>query len=92
MRIVLIAWLILVATPAWAEWVKVSESDGLTGYVDPATIRKNGNLRRVWEIQDLKARGTKFGELSRRVLNEYDCKEERMRTLSATFHSVDRCS
>lgn len=86
MRLVLCLLLTFAAAPAWAEWVEVSETDNSIYYIDPATIRKDGNLRRVWTIQDLKQRH-KDGEMSRRGLYEYDCKEERFRILSISEHS-----
>jgi hypothetical protein len=85
MRIVL-GLLALVAAPAWAGWVAVSESNDLVAYIDPTSIRKNGNFRKVWQVQDLKQRG-KGGEMSRRLLIEYDCKEERFRILLTSTHS-----
>lgn len=69
-----------------AEWVKVSETEDEVVYIDPTTIRKDGNLRRVWELQDLKQRD-KDGEMSRRAFIEYDCKEDRLRILSLSTHS-----
>lgn len=86
MRLILTLLLTLAAAPAWADWVKVSETDEVTFYIDPATIRKDGNLRRVWEIQDLK-KPDKEGVMSRRGLLEYDCKDERDRVLSFSAHS-----
>ena len=70
----------------WAEWVKMSEIDEAVTYLDPATIRRDRSLRRVWELYDLKVRA-KGGEMSRRAFSEYDCKEERFRMLSNTAHS-----
>lgn len=46
--------LALMASPAWADWVLLSESANFTLYYDPATIRVNGNMSRVWEVLDLK--------------------------------------
>jgi hypothetical protein len=83
---ILLCLLALVAAPAWAEWVKVDETDEMTFYIDPAKIKKGGNLRRVWELQDLKQRDND-GEMSRRGLQEYDCEEERSRVLSMSTHS-----
>ena len=87
MRLVLCLLLTLAAAPAWAGWVKVSVTDEHTTYIDPATIEKDGNLRRFWQVYDLKQRGAALGEMSRRYLSEYDCKEERFRRLSMSFHS-----
>lgn len=83
---ILLCLLAMVATPTWAEWVEMGESANLTHYIDPATFKKNGHLRRVWEMQDLKQRH-KDGEISRRYMTEYDCKEERLRILSTSAHS-----
>lgn len=86
MRIILCFLLALVAAPAWAEWVQVVANDRTIFYIDPASIRKDGNLRKVWGIADLKQRD-KDGTMSRRSRSEYDCKEERRRTLALSTHS-----
>jgi len=78
--------LLLGTGSAWAEWVWVAESSIDDHYIDPATIRKDGNLVKVWEVNNLKQRH-KDGELSRRARFEYDCKQERYRLLSFSFHS-----
>jgi hypothetical protein len=75
-----------VAAPDLAEWVKVSESDTSIHYIDPDSIRKDGNLRKMWQITDLKQR-EEGGVMSWRALHEYDCKEERLRLLSLSSHS-----
>lgn len=86
MRIILCFLMALVAAPAWAEWVKVMESDSAVFYIDPASIREDGNLRKVWEILDLKQRG-KNGSMSMRGRKEYDCKEEQSRLHAFSTHS-----
>lgn len=88
MRIILCFLLSLVAAPAWAEWVKVSvaEDGSLSIYIDPASIRKDGNLRKVWQINARKQRD-KDGAMSVRARHEYDCKEDRFRVLAASSHS-----
>lgn len=86
MRIILCFLLTLVAVPAWAEWVKASWGGAGTLYIDIASIRFDGNFRKVWQLQDLKERD-KNGEMSRRSLAEYDCKHERFRYLSMSTHS-----
>jgi len=86
MRLLLFMLLILGSFKAAAEWVAVAKTDVTATYIDPATISRNGALRRVWQIADLtqsEADGTK----SRRTLYEYDCKERRFRFLSISTHS-----
>jgi hypothetical protein len=86
----LLALLILFASPAWADWTLVTTNDnGTKFYIDYSTIRKDGNLRKVWEVTDFKNSETFNGAvyLSVRTRAEYDCKEERKRTLTATAHS-----
>ena len=87
MKKLLIAMVLLATGSAWAEWVKVGENKDANFYIDPASIRKDGNLRRVWEIQDLKQRDKEGGVMSRRMRYEYDCKQERDRYLSFSTHS-----
>ncbi len=79
--------LMMLAGSAWAKWVEYEETDKSTHYFDPATIRKEGNMRRVWAIQDLRKPDKVGGEMSVRVRNEYDCKNERSRTLGLSTHS-----
>lgn len=86
MRVVLTLLLLLIAVdPAWAKWVKGAETDDAVIYLDAARIRKDGDLRRVWRLQDLKQRDSD-GVLSRRGLQEFDCKGKRFRVLSGTGH------
>jgi hypothetical protein len=67
-------------------WMKATEgADGTVFYIDRDSIKKEGNLLRVWELQDLKDKGP-LEEKSRRVLVEYDAKSERRRVLSFSFH------
>ncbi|OUV99800.1 MAG: hypothetical protein CBD16_07530 [Betaproteobacteria bacterium TMED156] len=68
-------------------WMKATEgADGTVFYIDRDSIKKEGNLLRVWELQDLKEKGP-LDEKSRRVLVEYDCKNERRRVMSFSFHA-----
>ena len=82
----LVACMLFVTNSAWADWVNVGESAGNNFYIDPSTIRKDGDLRKVWGIQDLSKRDVD-GEMSRRYREEYDCRAARKRFLSATTHS-----
>ena len=77
---------VLCAGPAYAGWEKVGESDEIVFYIDPQTIRKDGNYRRVWGIQELKSRG-EDGEFSRRSQMEFDCKNETQRLLDISTYS-----
>ena len=75
----------LLASTAWAEWVYVAENKWALYFIDPTTIRRDGNLRKVWAMTNLRVRD-KDGELSRRTRVEYDCKQERARTLFISTH------
>jgi len=76
----------MLSCTAQAEWVSGGESDSVDFFYDPTTIRKDGNLRRVWELHNLKQR-SKNGEMSIRYRAEYDCKNERDKWLSVSTHS-----
>jgi hypothetical protein len=95
MRLVLTFLLLMAAAPAWSQWIKVdtstkkgffSLSDDIVYYIDPSSIAREGNIRRVWEIHDLNDKGSR-GERSVLASVEYDCTDKRMRTLKATGRS-----
>ena len=87
----LITLLMLNSGPVYAEWVLTSGNDdaGLTVYVDPDTIRRKGNLVKMWQLYDYKTIQTVAGDslLSIKRYNEYDCTEERTRMLAYTWFS-----
>src|SRR3954470_11921695 len=67
-------------------WVEVGVNDKFTSYADPATIKKQGVMATMWAMYDYKApqtadAGKKY--LSIKLNLEFDCKDERVRTLSA---------
>jgi len=83
----LITLLIFISAPVWAAWEEVVTGvSGDVAYIDPATIKKDGSIRRVWGLTDL-ANPTSEGILSRRYLREIDCKNERTRILTISGHS-----
>lgn len=86
MKKLFLVCLMMLAGSAWAEWVMYEESDLATHYFDPATIRKDGNIRRMWELWDFKKRD-KYGAMSGRWRTEFDCKLERYRNLGFSIHS-----
>ena len=63
-----------------AEWTKVGEKNSTVQYIDYSTIRKEGNLSKVWGLQDRKKPDGE-GAISDRLLIEIDCKEESYRLL-----------
>jgi hypothetical protein len=86
MRAILTAVLLLAATSAWAEWVKVTETGDTVFYADPASIADKGSFRQVSVLQDYAA-PEPGGVRSRLLLYEIDCTGERLRSLSVTEHS-----
>jgi len=47
-------FLAILITPVQAEWEKISENNDLINYIDKSTIKKDGNLRKIWRLTDLK--------------------------------------
>ena len=86
MRTILSVVLLLAAAPAWADWVKVTETTDTVYYADPASISDRGAFRRVSVIQDY-ATQQPGGTRSRRVSYEIDCAAERLRSVAATEYS-----
>ena len=89
-RILLTVVLIVLCagSAAYAEWAVVGANDDETTviFVDPNTIRHKGDIVKWWELWDLKTMNTRegFSYLSAKMQVEYDCVEERSRTLAVT--------
>ena len=81
-----LALLILAATSAWADWVKVAENVDTTFYIDPATIAKSGNIRQAAELRDY-AKEERDGARSRRSMVDIDCTAEKLRMLGITDYA-----
>lgn len=88
-RFLLIIFLFLSSAPAYAEWVEVGITDEATVYADPDTIRRKGDLVKMWYLHDFKTTQTvlKKSYLSSRSQDEYDCTEDRHRALASTSFS-----
>jgi len=58
-------------------------------YVNPDTIRRNGNLVKLWALFEFKTIHNRGAGpfLSSKVQFEYDCLDERSRTLYMSFYS-----
>ena len=91
-RLILITLLVLSSGPAYAEWVAIGYSESLGGYtvyVDLDTIRRKGDLVKMWYLLDFETIQTVAGDsfLSSKSQHEYDCTEERDRILALTMFS-----
>src|SRR5689334_22542567 len=91
MRSFLLAPLLLLsAGQALAQWTQYGASaEGTMFYMDFSSIRRNGNLRSVWTLQDYKVQGPGMqpGVRSATAIMQYDCSEQRSRPLSISLHS-----
>jgi hypothetical protein len=77
--------LILVSTPAAAEWTMIQTGDNESVYVDFDTLQKNGDLVTVstlndyYFVQQKKELSTQFTEL-------HDCKHKKFKALSISYY------
>jgi len=60
-------------------WGLVAANDDYSAYADKSTIRRNGNVVKVWQLID--AKNPTYGALSQVSQVEYDCKIEKSRYL-----------
>ena len=77
--------LMAVSAGAMAEWTKIGGTANYDEYADLSTIRKSGGTAKMWVLTDYKkAQTTHNGKsfLSIMVRHEYDCNEEKIRSLS----------
>lgn len=97
MRALVIILSVFIAVPALAGWEKVFDGEeGMSFYIDPATIKKNGDLATVHVLSDVTLPDAQWkqkypdGQRSSVTLSEFDCKgSERWRQL-AVFQYAER--
>ena len=91
----LIIFLFLRSIPAYAEWEAVEKDYLLPGlqtvYVDPESIRREGNLVTIWQLIEFRwMQGNPRGPhrfLSTKTHKQFDCVEKRVRLLAFTEFS-----
>jgi hypothetical protein len=90
-KIALLVLLFVVSGNAIAdEWVAVNHNEYATGYANPATIVKDGNISKMWSLVDFKTISKFIGGspfMSVKLREEFDCKEKKLRTLVYSLHS-----
>ncbi len=84
-KVILMMLLTVMSSSAMAEWVEVDTNygDGLTAYADPVTIRKLGNIVKIWILYDYTMAQTNARKpyLSIKARWKCDCKEEQIQIL-----------
>ena len=85
--------LVCICSNVRAEWVYVTETekginknDAFVAYADPSTIRKIGNMVKMWSIYDYEL-PQKLGVISIRLKSEYNCIEKKRRQLFLATYS-----
>ena len=86
MKRYLAIFLTTISFNALADWVQLTQTQTNSFYYDPTTIKKVGNLIRVWELID-NVTPNKIGSLSSRMLTEMDCSGNQSRTIEYTYHT-----
>jgi hypothetical protein len=81
--------LMLSANSVWAEWTEIGQRDDATAYLDFSTIRRTGNLLKVWGLFDFKTTRTYAGKsyMSAKSQSQFDCQEEQIRILAQSEFS-----
>ncbi len=92
MKLLIAALLTMFSTGAMAEWTYLTSNEDKTRdiYIDKATIRKQGNVAKMWVVFDHKSpRKAAGGESysSEKSFTEYDCVEIRRSLLSTIYYS-----
>jgi hypothetical protein len=85
MKTMIFALLLALCAPAWAEWKALSTDDDGTDYIDTEAIRRDGDLVKIWLLVNFRKQEMRQGKtfFSTKLEMEIDCKQLRMRSLSA---------
>lgn len=91
-KILLAIVLTLFSAGAMAKWITVGKMEGDAGftvYADKSSIKKAGNVSKMWALFDFNSiKKTKdFRYLSYKQLAEYDCQGQKTRVMEYSLHS-----
>jgi hypothetical protein len=78
--------LILISTPATAEWTMIQTGDNESVYVDFDVLQKNGDLVTVSTLNDYYFAQQKK-ELSAQFTELHDCKRKKFKALAISYYS-----
>jgi len=91
MLILLIIGLLGVSTLVRADWKHITRGGdtGFDVYGNPSSIRKDGNLVKMWSIKDYDnfQNSGEIEYLSTKTLEEYDCKGELTRQIAISVYA-----
>jgi len=81
--------LVCLSTSALAEWNKVGEDTDSTIYADASTIRKKGDVAKMWSLYDFKETQKMSGKdyLSMEIKYEFDCVKEQSMTTYILYYA-----
>ena len=89
MKRLLLVCLMMTCSVSWAEWEIYQIDDEVTRYLDRETIRKNGDIVKMWDMVDYSSyqdfQGKKYK--SAKGYTVYDCKSEARATSALVFYS-----
>lgn len=88
-KTILMVMLAVVSGPAAAEWIIAAETSEAVSYFNPATIRRSGDTAKMWRVMAFKVpRRSAKGKMywSSKTQDEFDCKNERWRSLYLSLH------
>jgi len=89
-RLALAVLLAVASSSAAAEWLSLVRDEAQTTYADPSTIRRAGDMVKMWDMYDyttvqVSTKGKPYRSSKHQY--EYDCKGERGRLLFFSYHS-----
>lgn len=90
-RIIMMLLLAAISSNVMAEWVRIEENENMTAYVNPSTVRKNGDTVGMRTLFDYKTVQTMNGGFysSLEGQDEYDCKQNQRRTSYFSMHTAN---
>ncbi len=79
MKRLLFVFLMMMYSTSWAAWELIFEDDEIAFYADKSTIRRTGNISRIWSMMDYhEIQKSQIGVSYKSTKNlfSFDCKSE----------------
>ena len=82
-----LVFLIIFPSTSYGEWIPiVTNASNHIVYVDNETIKRMGKYTYVWTLEDFKNKKNEFGDLSRSIVYEIDCKQNLIQVIQIITH------
>tara|TARA_Y100000590_G_C14936875_1_gene719713 strand:- start:107 stop:499 length:393 start_codon:yes stop_codon:yes gene_type:complete len=86
-KIFLLIWILVYSSNSFAEWTPiVTNAFNNNVYLDIESIKRMDKYTYVWTLEDFKNKKDEFGDLSKSIIYEIDCRKNLIQVIQIITH------